>query len=218
MYVSFNFMSPSMGLCIIRWKEYIIYVEEACPAGLHLWGFFFLEITNQRQPCSDHWTLHGSSAHSPHIIYVSYGDCATIVVKLIKVGLVWAAKICHRTTLGCQNWMDEWANVQKQMNGSDCGLFAIAFATALCQGQRHGRTVLMSQRWGSTCMTVSTRKTCNHSQLKEEGARRRTRNASNWSILPLQTGSKGRRKDGDVWWLPWMVPWTVRSCTCSCMD
>ena len=29
----------------------------------------------------------------------------------------------------------EWANVQKQPNVSDCGPFAIAFATALCHGQ-----------------------------------------------------------------------------------
>ena len=29
----------------------------------------------------------------------------------------------------------EWANVQRQPNGNDCGIFAIAFATALCKGQ-----------------------------------------------------------------------------------
>ena len=41
------------------------------------------------------------------------------------------------------NMMD----VQKQAGGSDCGLFAIAFATALVNGKQPGNNILLNYRY-----------------------------------------------------------------------
>ena len=68
----------------------------------------------------------------------------------------------------------EWANVHKQPNGHDCGLFAIAFATALCHRQMAEQKFFLSYNLDSTFMSASTTNTFRHFQL-EERVRRRQR-------------------------------------------
>ena len=76
----------------------------------------------------------------------------------------------------------EWANVHKQPNGRDCGIFAIAFATALCHSQMAEEKFFMSYNWDSTFMSASPTNTFSQFQL-EECARRRQRKRKPFTFI-----------------------------------
>ncbi len=48
-----------------------------------------------------------------------------------------------------------FVDVQRQIGGSDCGLFALAFATSLCAGNNPGEIIIYSISYENTLSSVS---------------------------------------------------------------
>ena len=92
----------------------------------------------------------------------------------------------------------EWANVQKQPNGSDCGVFAIAFATALCHGQ------MPEERFFDVTQLRQHLHDCiDKDHMDPFPARRRKCQKKTKKTQAIDVYcSQGRGEDGDVRWLP----------------